>query len=156
MAELREALDGAGYAEVKTYIQSGNVVLSAPSVRPADITQILVEQFDLNVPVVVRSGKQLANVIKNNPFPEAEENPKHLLVYFCDGKPTEAAVEAFDIERFEPDRFGISGANVYVAYDANIARSKLTNVTIDRNLKVVSTARNWSTVLRLHEMVNQT
>ncbi len=159
MADLRACLEQAGYGDVKTYIQSGNVALSAPSCEPGDITGLIEKNFGLTVPVVVRTKEELSAIIADNPFPDAEAEPKFLMVYFCSAAFAEHAVPEFDHARFEPDRLAASktgGSNreLYVAYNEGMSKSKLANNVLDRHFDVSTTARNWSTVLKLHEMAS--
>ncbi|MGI9594653.1 MAG: DUF1697 domain-containing protein [Acidimicrobiales bacterium] len=153
MADLRAALEGAGYEAVETYIQSGNVALNATSCRPDHITAVIQEEFGLDIPVVVRTARQLRAAIKANPFPETEAEPKRLLVYFCSAKVPKAALKTFDHERYLPDRMAAGPAEIYVSYDVGLSQSKLSNVVLDRVLGLSTTARNWTTVLKLADMV---
>lgn len=163
MADLRACLEQAGYGDVKTYIQSGNVALSAESCEPAQLSELIEDSFGLTIPVVVRTGDQLASVIADNPFPEAEAEPKFLMVYFCSDAFEAEALAGFDHGRYEPDRLAVSAKaakakggprDLYVSYSEGMSKSKLVNTVLDRYFGVSTTARNWSTVLKLHEMAN--
>ncbi len=152
MADLRSSLESAGYSNVQTYIQSGNVALDAKSCDTDSISQLIADDFGLTVPVVVRTAKQLDKVIDNNPFPKFEKTPKQLLVYFCSAKPRAETVEAFDTARFDPDQMTTIGSEAYVAYHEAVSKSKLTNVALDKAFGLTTTARNWSTVLKLRDL----
>ncbi len=173
MAELRSCLELAGYGDVKTYIQSGNIAFNAPEARVGpdagvaahaeQLTGLISKNFGLTVPVVIRTAEQIAAVIADNPFPEAEAEPKFLLVYFCSEPFAADALTEFDHDKYQPDRLatvggaGVAGpevtrSEVYVAYSEGMSKSKLTNVVLDRTLQLSTTARNWNTVLKLHEL----
>lgn len=160
MADLRGALEAAGYADVSTYIQSGNVALTA---KPADgyavgraVGEVIDNEFGLTIPVVVRSAEQLRAAITNNPFPEMVETPKFLHLYFCQEPISEEAAAALDHDRYVPDRMVAGETEIYVSYEQGVAGSKLTNAALDRALGQVTTARNWNTVLKLLDMAEST
>lgn len=152
MADLRDALTTAGYSNVTTYIQSGNIALSAESCDGPAISELIESTFGLTIPVVVRTADQLKTAIDNNPFPDSVDQPKFLHLYFCQ-EPISAEVAAgLDHERFLPDRMAAGATEVYVSYQDGVAGSKLTNAVLDRALGQVTTARNWNTVLKLLDM----
>lgn len=155
MADLRSALESAGYENVRTYIQSGNVVLDAKSCDTDEISKLIASEFELSIPVIVRTVKQLEKVIANNPFPKFEATPKQLLVYFCASKPKKSAIDSFDYQRFDPDQMTVVGSEAFVAYDEAVSKSKLTNVALDKAFGLTTTARNWSTVLKVYELATE-
>lgn len=158
MKELAALFVAAGCTGVKTYIQSGNVVFAAtPKIAeriPKVIAQRIAEQFGLQVPVVVRSAEEWAAAIRNNPFlPGESEDALH--VYFLADPPHPDHVDKLDANRSHPDRFTLSNREVYLHLPNGMGRTKLTNAYFDSKLKTVSTARNWRTVLKLHEMLGE-
>lgn len=152
MADLRASLTGAGYEDVATYIQSGNVALSAKSCDTDQITALIAKDFDLQIPVVVRTEEQLRATIANNPFPDVEAEPKRLLVYFCSADIADPSLPELDRSKYEGDRVDAMAGEIYVAYREAVSSSKLTNAVLDRVVGSVTTARNWKTVLKLAEM----
>ncbi len=153
MAELRATLEGAGFSDVSTYIQSGNVALSADSCRPDVISGLIARDFDLEIPVIIRTEAELRRIVADNPFPDLESEPKRLLVYFC-GQPVPDDWDAnFDYQKYEPDRVQAADREIYVGYRAEgMSSSKLANPVLDRAVGQPTTARNWSTVKKLLEM----
>src|SRR5437763_268609 len=89
MPKLREALAEAGFRDVQTYVQSGNVVLSS-SAKPETVARkcerVIAEGFGLEIPVVVRTRDELAKVVARNPLADVADNPKRYQVTFLDGK----------------------------------------------------------------------
>lgn len=152
MADLRASLVSEGYLDVSTYIQSGNVALSGASCDAEHLTDIIARDFDLQIPVTVRTEKQLRTTIDNNPFPDIEAEPKRLLVYFCTNMVPDGWDANFDYEKYEPDRVSAGPSEIYVGYRDGVGTSKLTNPVLDRAVGGVTTGRNWSTVLKLAEM----
>lgn len=153
MAELVGLFADAGCGEVRTYVQSGNVVFrAAPALArrlPRLVTEAISEGFGHRVPVVVRTAEELRQVARDNPFPEAAAQPKRLHVAFLAEAPAPAAVEALDPARSPPDAFLVRGREVYLSLPNGVAGTRLTNDYLDRTLRTVSTLRNWRTVLAL-------
>src|SRR5437763_7312777 len=95
MAELRQVLSDAGFEEVRTYVQSGNVVLSTelePDELAAATSKLIGDRFGFEVPVVVRTGEELAAVVARNPLRDLATNPKRYQVSFLSGEPDPDAV----------------------------------------------------------------
>lgn len=145
MADLRSRLVERQAQDVVTYVQSGNVALTAPG--PADAVARLVREAvaDLGVDcdVVVRSGEELADVVARNPWPDRTGEPTKLNVGFLD-RPGEGEVRRAAAD--EQVRF--DGREVYLWYGSGQGRSTLALDVGDR----VLTVRNWRTVLALAEL----
>jgi uncharacterized protein (DUF1697 family) len=156
MKVLTEMFERAGGADVRTYIQSGNVVfVASPRVAariPKLVTTDIARSAGLRVPVVLRSAAEMRAVVKSNPFLPHEANDKALHVLFLEHAPDAAARAALDPKRSPPDAFAVVGREVYLLCPNGIARTKLTNAYFDAALATTSTARNWRTVLTLVEM----
>lgn len=155
MKELAALFVGAGCANVQTYIQSGNVVFDAPVALAkglsASIQQAIAERYGYRVPLIVRSGAELAKAVEGNPFLRRGAAEKELHVYFLADKPAAAELDA---KRSAPDEFVLRGREIYLRLPNGMGRSKLTNVYFDSTLKTVCTARNWATVLQLTALTN--
>jgi uncharacterized protein (DUF1697 family) len=159
MAELAKMFVAAGCGDVKTYIQSGNVVFRASdgvvSKLGGLITPQIEERFGCKVPVVLRSAAELGEVVRSNPFLKAGAAEDSLHVYFLAGMPAAGDVAGLDTGRSAPDAFAVVGREIYLRLPNGMGRTKLTNAYFDSKLKTVSTARNWRTVLKLLEMVGE-
>lgn len=150
MAELRAATEAAGYTDVRTYIQSGNMLLSSPKeVKGARLASLISARFDLDVAVMVRSAAELAAALAANPFPDADTDTLH--IGFMNRAPAAAAAAAVDGERFLPERFALAGRELYLHLPAGLGRAKLP-VFLGRALKEPTTIRNWRTLRTLVEM----
>jgi uncharacterized protein (DUF1697 family) len=156
MADLRAGLEQAGFEDVATYIQSGNIVmrsgLDSPAIARA-VSDVIADRFELDIPVVVRSGDELTAVIEANPFPDMVDQPKFLHVFFSPSPLGPNPLDGFDADAHEPDRIASAGNEVYVAYNDGMSNSKLDNKVVDRQLGVATTARNWNTVTKLAQMI---
>jgi len=156
MVELRNALEEAGFTEVKTYLQSGNVVLSTKAnleETARELEGLIQQRFGLEIAVVGRTGAELARVVARNPLGDVATDPKRYQVSFLDG-PLPAATRAnLEQARVESERFVVHGREIYAWHPAGVARSKLWGALAGRSLGVTATARNWTTVTKLLELV---
>ena len=156
MRELTSMFVEAGCVNVRTYIQSGNVMFRAsPSLADglsARITAAIATSYGYQIPVVSRTAADFASVVGGNPFLAAGADPSKLHVGFLADTPDPARVASLDRDRSLPDAFEVRGDEIYLHFPNGVARSKLTNVYFDRTLETVCTIRNWRTVCKLHEM----
>jgi uncharacterized protein (DUF1697 family) len=157
MTDLSQFFVEAGCNNVRTYIQSGNVIFQASQSKleklPALIAKSIGERFGFKVPVVLRTVEQLGETIQNNPFLKAGAEESTLHVYFLANVPDARNVSGLDPERSSPDVFFVRGRDIYLQMPNGMARTKLTNTYFDSKLATVSTARNWRTVLKLFELM---
>ena len=153
MEALRALLAEAGCAGVRTYIQSGNAVLSAaPALArrlPAALTALLRARLGLTVPVVLRTVAELEAAARRNPFLAAGADPATLHLAFLAGAPTRAAAAALDPARSPPDAFRLLGRELYLSLPGGVGKTRLTSDYLDRTLGTTCTLRNWRTVLEL-------
>jgi uncharacterized protein (DUF1697 family) len=157
MAELRALLREAGYADVRTYVQSGNVVLEStakPAALEREAAALISERFGFEVPVVVRTRREMAAVVKLNPLGDVAENPKRYQVSFLSAKPAAAVIKALQAAATSDERVVAHGREIYAWHPEGVARSKLWNALAGKGLGpgVTATARNWTTVTTLLEM----
>ena len=153
MPVLREALTEAGFTDVRTYVQSGNVLLDSPLRSPAkvgaEVGRIVHERFGVNTPVVMRTGRQLREILDWNPFPEAAaERPELVHVVHLTATPDADKVEAM-----------LAAGGPTVAHRGDDVVVDWVDATgagpADRALRklgVDGTARNWRTLTALVEL----
>jgi uncharacterized protein (DUF1697 family) len=158
MPKLREALAEAGFRDVRTYVQSGNVVLASGAkaetvARKCERT--IAEHFGLEIPVIVRTRDELAAVVERNPLGDVADNPKRYQVTFLDGKLEPEVVRKLEVAAAPSERFVVDGREVYAWTPAGVARSKLWALLAGRSLGVTATARNWTTVTTLLELASE-
>ncbi|MFN8177813.1 MAG: DUF1697 domain-containing protein [bacterium] len=155
MKALADLFADAGCADVRTYIQSGNVVFRADaklvSRVPALVAKGIARDYGFDVPLVLRTAAELGAVVRNNPFLAAKPDPRTLHVSFLADRPSKPSVAALDPGRSPGDEFVVRGSEIYLRLPNGMARSKLTNQYFDSTLKTTSTVRNWNTVLTLLE-----
>jgi uncharacterized protein (DUF1697 family) len=158
MPELRTALEEAGFEDVRTYVQSGNVVLSAKSKPPETarkVKRLIRERFGLDIAVVARTRAELARVVKKNPLGKVATEPKRYQVSFLEGKLDRKTEQNLAATAVDAERVVFDGREIYAWHPAGVARSKLWAALAGNKLGVHATARNWTTVTTLLEMANE-
>jgi uncharacterized protein (DUF1697 family) len=154
MPALVKAFESLGYENVRSYIQSGNVVFRSTVTNPGDLStgleRLLSEQFGLETRVLLRTHSELEAIAAGSPFGEAVH------VVFLDGTPQPTAVAALDPDRSPGDRFEVAGREIYLSLTSGAGRTKLTLDWLERRLGVAGTQRNWNTVLKLVELTAPT
>jgi len=157
MADLRAALDDAGYDRVATHLQSGNVVLAHRSRKPAavatSVEKILRADFGLEVDVMVRTAAELTKITRANPWLRSCAGPVTVQIAFLKSKPSVAAVRAVGADDFGPDEFVVRGTEIYLRYASGVTQgSKMSSGYFERALSVRATARTWNVVTKLEEL----
>ncbi|HXP36869.1 MAG TPA: DUF1697 domain-containing protein [Solirubrobacteraceae bacterium] len=159
MPALREALEAAGFRNVVTYVQSGNVVLESsakPGALAREVEAVIADAFDLDIAVVVRTRAELAKVARHDPFGElAGAEEKLYQVSFCAEKPDEQAVAKVAERAVEGERVLLHGREIYAWFPHGVGRSKLAAQMGRQKLGAVVTARNWTTVKKLLELAGE-
>jgi uncharacterized protein (DUF1697 family) len=154
METLQTVLIKAGFTDVKTYIQSGNVVLTSnQTARRIDetISDLFSKAFGFESRISIRNIDEWNCMIAKNPYPEARESSKSLHAVSLDGDPTDAALADFASKASGKESFTLRNRVLYLYTPDGFGTSKLA-LALDTVLKVPLTARNWRTVLTLQEM----
>jgi uncharacterized protein (DUF1697 family) len=158
MPKLREALEEAGFDDVQTYLQSGNVVLSS-RLTPAKLAEkskrVVTDGFGLDVDVLVRSKAQLAAIVKLDPLGSVAKDPKRYQVTFLAAKPKREVVERLEALAAGKERLAAHGRELYAWHPNGVGRSKLAAGLAAKSLGVAATARNWATVTALLEIAGK-
>ena len=156
MKELAALFVDAGCEDVRTYIQSGNVVFRVGPAVGEDISSAIsasiLDHFGYQIPVITRTARAFQEIVRTNPFLEAGAEAGKLHVMFLAELPDSANVEALDTDRSPGDEFAVQGSEIYLHCPNGVARSKLTNSYFDSRLSTTSTTRNWRTVRKLLEL----
>jgi uncharacterized protein (DUF1697 family) len=159
MKDLIAIFVEAGCVDVRTYIQSGNVIFGAAPVDipvlPARITTAIAKRFGYSVPLVLRTVDEFGGVLRANPFLNEEVSEDELFVLFLADLPEGRRVESLDPDRSPGDAFAVRGREVYLRLPNGVAGSKLTNAFFDSKLATTSTGRNWRTVTKLFELATR-
>jgi uncharacterized protein (DUF1697 family) len=157
MSQLRTTLEGLGYGNVRTYLQSGNAVFTGHAATPSAVARrvegAIFAGFGFEVDVVVLTDSDLAKIAKTHPFAAEDDDPTHLFASFLLSSPDPALVAAFDVSKFLPERAVVVGQVVFLHYPLGAGVAKLSAPTLERQLgKLRGTARNWRTVQALVAM----
>ncbi|KTD83322.1 DUF1697 domain-containing protein [Paenibacillus etheri] len=157
MLDLKAMFQTLGFENVRTYIQSGNVVFESDEGSESLLTGVIErkihEVFGFEVSVIIRTLAEMENVIANDPFQLSE--PEEFKRWYVSFLPTEPSAEALDKLRIYedgPDKMHFIGREMYVLYDVSVSQSPLFKVPFDKILGMSVTARNWNTVNKLVTM----
>ncbi|MDH5444817.1 MAG: DUF1697 domain-containing protein [Gammaproteobacteria bacterium] len=149
MKNLTAALEKNGYLNVKTYIQSGNVVLRSKQLFPGDISEIVSNNFGFKPEVLVLKKSDFLSSIKHNPFHPNEGKSAHF--YFCSKKP-KVNTDKLDKYIDDTEEYKLINKVFYLHAPKGIGRSRLV-ANIESCLGVSVTGRNLNTIRKLEEMV---
>jgi uncharacterized protein (DUF1697 family) len=160
MERLRGLCNGLGFQKVETYVQSGNVVFQTNSENPVTLSKsisgAILESFGFDVPVIVRTSKEIRSVIANNPFlKEKEIDSSKLHVTFLSETPQKGTLKKLEALAMSPDRFYSAPHEIYLYCPGGYGRTKLSNNAIEKVLSVNATTRNWKTTNTLFEMLSK-
>ena|SRR5947209_7973985 len=153
MADLRTTL--AGFGDVRTYLQSGNVVFWSdrpPEEAGRECERLIEQRFGFHVDVVMRTAEELAEVVRRNPLRAVADNPKRYQVSFLESEPDSAILDRLAELAVEPERYELIGRELYAWHPDGVRRSRLSAKLAAGGLGVRATARNWTTVTALAEM----
>jgi uncharacterized protein (DUF1697 family) len=154
MPALREALVDAGFSEVETYVQSGNIVLESELAEAAvaeAVSGVLHNRFEIQSRSLVRGAEELAQIIACNPFPEyAAANPKLYYVTFLSEPAEPARLSALQERAVGEEKVVAVGRELYSWHPQGSARSKLALGLVPK--ATAATSRNWTTVTALHDL----
>ena len=156
MAELRAACERLGFTNAKTYINSGNVIFdsagSDANKIASQIHDVIINDFSLDVSVMVRSMEELQQVVANNPFDGQFENHKDMHVFFLADELPNEKLDLLLAQNSDEQLIAVDGRTVYCLLRISVVDSTLGKGFLDRKLKVPATARNWRTVKTLADM----
>lgn len=156
MESLRTAFEDLGFAQVRTYVQSGNVIFETdepPVGLAAKIERKILDEFGFEVPVLTKSSKELKEIVKRNPFvsdPAIDQSKLH--VTFLSDDPPRKALELLQPLAGDAERVRLADRAVYLYCPNGYGNSKLTNTAIEKKLSCRATTRNWATTNKLLEM----
>ena len=155
MAELRAACEDAGLGVIRTYIQSGNLVLDHvdPPLAETALEALIASRFGLDVPVAARTTTAWQRLIATCPLPvEAEAEPRQLHLLVCKRSPGADAVQRLAERARDGEKVARWGDEIAIHFTNGVGASRMLPAVIDRALGTPATARNWNTVLMLGDM----
>ncbi len=155
MADLKALYEGLGFEQIKTYIQSGNVVFEAENEDnlAAKIEKAILDKYGFEVPVTIILLADLGTIMSNNPFlNQVNVDAEKLHITFLSATPDAVLQQKLEAISFAPDEFIINENTVYLHCPINYGNSKLTNTFFESKLKVKATTRNLKTCNVLLEL----
>lgn len=159
MSDLKNLFENLGYQNIRTYIQSGNVIFESLYILDKlkianQIENAITDRYGYDVPVIVMSDEELVSAIESNPFTKSYEKERLHLTFLKEIPEPELVVgiNKFD---FTPDKFKINNNWVFLYCAGKSSDSKMTNKFFENKLKVSSTTRNWNTVLKLAQLCEE-
>lgn len=156
MAGLRALLADLGYAGVRTHLQSGNVLVdwggrSADTVAQ-EVQAALGDRFGFDIPVIARTGPELAEVVAADPLGKGATDPTRYVVTFLAKSPANTLVTNMQKQDFGSEQFSVHGREVYQWCPGGQHESPMVKALGKAGITSTGTARNWRTVTRLAEM----
>ncbi|MEM1321304.1 MAG: DUF1697 domain-containing protein [Bacteroidota bacterium] len=160
MAELKPQLQSLGLEEVRTYIQSGNIVFKAKAGQSAEwaakIKAMIQEVWGFDIKVMCVAEGDFRNFLQQSPYwPEKEEEIKYLAFTLMTAVPEEERMALLEAKKKGEEDFKIIGQGLYLYCPYGFGRTKLSNNEIERIFKLGATTRNWKTMQQLEAMLNE-
>ena len=157
MVDLKNLFLFLDFENVRTYIQSGNVVFETDCKEILSLNKkiesVILKEMGLEVSVIIRSHEELKSIIRSNPFLTREENKlTALYVTLLSQQPSESFLEKVSEYNYAPDDFKIIENEIYLYCPNGYGKTKLNNTFFENKLKLKATTRNWRTINELDEM----
>lgn len=156
MSELRGLLANAGFQNVQTYIQSGNVIFQSSknaSELETEIQKIILNHFGFEVPVIVKTNNELQTIFNRCPFSEEKKENSYFIL--LSGIPNEHVIEKTQGIIYENEEVVIKNDCLYFYSSTGYGRTKFNMNIYERKLKVTGTARNYKTMVKLLSLSNE-
>lgn len=155
METLREICGAIGFENVKTYINSGNIIFETSKSNDKKLAETISEaiekEFGLQIKTIVRSVAEIEEIARNNPFEGQFENDKNLHVFFLDEEMPSEKAELLLSNNNENEQYFVRGKEIFCLLKVSVLDSLMGKDYIAKKLKVSSTARNWRTVNKVLE-----
>lgn len=156
MADLRDLLESEGLKNVRTYIQSGNVIFESRETAKAlqeQIKSIIAKQYGFEVPILIRTPEEITQIIENNPFMDDEsKDPTRTYFTILSGTPEAELVSKVQEKKYASEEVVFGEHVIYFHSPLGYGDAKMNNNFFEKKLKVSATTRNWKTLNKLIEM----
>ena len=153
MDELKKLIISLGFENVRTYIQSGNIVYQTKTTDPKElnlmIKKAIQKNFGFEIPVHTLTIETLENIIQKNPFVKQSIDAAFLHVTFLAEVPAPEKIDLLKSIDYKNDIFEIIEQTMYLYCPKGYGNTKLTNTFVESKLKVSATTRNWKTTNEL-------
>jgi len=161
MTDLAELYSSQGYLDAETYIQSGNVIFSndgslSETVVSMNIEKAILDKFDYKIPVMLRTIPEIYTLFKHNPFLNEDKfDPAKMAVIFLHDEPSESKRQKVKDVDYPPDKFKISGREIYIFCPNGFGKTKLYTNFFEKKMVVTGTARNWNTITTILKLAEK-
>jgi uncharacterized protein (DUF1697 family) len=153
MADLKSYLTELNFKNIRTYIQSGNVIFEYETTKievlEHQIKQKILEKYHFEVPTILVTPEVIKSIIDNNPFANEIENT---FVIFLSHTPFGENIEKLQQVDYSQEKYIIIGKTIYLNSPKDFAKNKLSIHLFEKKLKVNATTRNWNTLQKLLEL----
>ncbi|TRX62378.1 DUF1697 domain-containing protein [Carboxylicivirga sp. M1479] len=157
MKDLKQLFIKLGFRNIITYIQSGNVIFeykaTSNSTLETSISEAISEQFDYDVPVIVRNKKEWNGLTQSNPFIREDINKLHLIL--LQDSPPQESISMLNKMKSPNDQFVIGNQHIYLLCHGPFHKTKFTNTSIEKHLKLSATTRNWKTISKINGLMSK-
>ena len=154
MNDLKAFYEELNFLNVRTYIQSGNVIFESGEtdykILASEINKKIMDKYNFDVQIIIRTNREMLEIFNKNPYlnDKAKEIGKIYITFLSD-YPCPDYIKKISEYNFAPDEFIISGREVFVYCPNSYGKTKLTNTFFENKLKVYATTRNINTVNEL-------
>jgi uncharacterized protein (DUF1697 family) len=156
MSDLKSALEDHGFTEVKTFINSGNIIFMSTENKEATriaIKDIIAKRFNLNIELIVKTQQELENILASDPYAPGEEEKSRRLVAMMSGKIDDRLSSTLRDDKRVTENYYIKDDLLYIYYLNGAGKSKLSTSYIEKKLGLYSTSRNWNTLEKMLELM---
>lgn len=158
MVELRAILSGLGYVQVRTLLNSGNAVFHSTELSTAthakQIQTAIAQSLNIEVPVIVKSKKQMTAIVADNSFLTFATDPSRLLVGFTGEEKALEDLAVLNSLVKEPEHLKLGKHSLYLWCANGILESQVAKALVGKVGRGVTT-RNWATVVKLLSLMEQ-
>lgn len=161
MDDLKKLFADLGFSDIRTYIQSGNVIFRAKKSDPEKLSQriadAIAKKYSFAVPVIVKESEELKQIVADNTFAnDTSKDPSFLHITFLSGIPSDENYLKIQKKSYSPDEFILLGNAVYLYCPGGYGNTKLNNTFLEKGLKITATTRNWKTTNELIRLAENT
>lgn len=157
MKDLKQLFNKLGFRNIITFIQSGNVIFEYKSTNNStletSISEAILKQFNYDVPVIVRSQEEWNDLIQSNPFINEDINKLHLIL--LQDSPPQESISKLNKIKSPDDQFVIDNQHIYILCHGPFHKTKFTNASIEKHLKLSATTRNWKTISKINGLMSK-
>ena len=152
MAELCALLEDAGFGDVLSIGQSGNIIVTASGPEEkvcASVRALMASAFGVDVPVVARSADEIRAILDANPLQGVATDGSKYLSIFLSTAPSQAQAAALEAENFSPEVVRIHGRTAFVWARDGVKAMRVSHTALEKRFRVTATARNWNTLEKI-------